>query len=164
METNKVLPVTFLGLLTLGYVSYALLNKQNSIVNEPIVNTNKSNLKSNLQQDNNTKQVETKTVVDNISSLKDGVYSQDIIYTAHGNKEIISVTTTIENDILKDIQLNYKWAEPSSQKYTSRIDEQVLKISVGKKIDDAMLSRVSGATEAGNAFNSALQKIAQQAQ
>ena len=156
METNKILPATLLGLVALGYVSYALLNRnQNNSLNEPnIVQPGQP------QINNNTSEPIT---IDPEAIFKDGDYTETVKYTAHGHSESITVTATLANNIIKEIDTTFNWADPSSEKYTDRLDAKIDSTIVGKKISEAMVTRVSGATEAGVAFNTAMKLITEKA-
>jgi uncharacterized protein with FMN-binding domain len=99
------------------------------------------------------------------STFKDGSYTAKVSYLAPDTKNHdVTVTLTVQNDIVTDSTLVFGVSEGPTANYQSRFTAEYKTLVVGKSLSDIKLSRVSGASLTTNAWNSAQADINTQAQ
>jgi hypothetical protein len=74
----------------------------------------------------------------------------------------ISVTLTLDNDVVKAVTVNNVANSPASKQYESHFLPAYQAEVIGKKLSAVSLSRVGGASLTSNAFNAAVKAIAEQ--
>ncbi|GAA5029193.1 hypothetical protein ACFQRL_07200 [Microbacterium fluvii] len=90
----------------------------------------------------------------------DGTYTADGTYVdGGGQSETISVTLTLEGDVVTDVQVSGDAKSPQSQQYQEAFIGGVADVVVGKDIDDLAVSKVAGSSLTSGGFNAALETI-----
>lgn len=90
----------------------------------------------------------------------DGTYSANGSYSPKaGLIEEISVTLTIANDAVTDVEITSTPKERETQEYQSKFIGGISDEVVGKAIDDLNVSRVAGSSLTSEGFNKALDTI-----
>ena len=74
----------------------------------------------------------------------------------------MSVTLTLENDVVKAVTVNNVANSPASKQYESHFLPAYQAEVIGKKLSDVSLSRVGGASLTSSAFNAAVKAIVEQ--
>jgi uncharacterized protein with FMN-binding domain len=90
---------------------------------------------------------------------KDGTYSASGSYQTPESTETITVSITLKNDVVTDVQVSGEPQRPESQQYQSQFVGGISDVVVGKDIDQLSVSRVAGSSLTSNGFNEALQQI-----
>jgi hypothetical protein len=100
-----------------------------------------------------------------ISSFIDGTYSQTVSYVVPNNHtEPMTVTITVEDNIITGTELEFTATNEVSEKYQKRFTDWHTPEVVGKPLAEVSLVRLGGASLTSVAFNEALRDIKQQAQ
>ncbi|SBS70084.1 FMN-binding protein [uncultured Microbacterium sp.] len=90
----------------------------------------------------------------------DGTYSADGSYLdGGGTVETISVTVTLEGDVITDVQVTGDPQNPESERYQSEFIGGISGEVVGKDIDEVSVDRVAGSSLTSGGFNDALAAI-----
>lgn len=99
------------------------------------------------------------------TKYKNGTYTASGVYATPEGGESIDVTLTIKDDVIVDSNVtgNARMFSTSGN-YQRRFIADYKPYVVGRKLDSAQLSAVSGASLTSNGFNAALAKIKAQAQ
>ena len=103
------------------------------------------------------------TDVTSSGSYKDGTYSATGNYFSPGGNESIAVQLTLNGDVITDVSATTQASRPDSVRYQSIFVANYKPLVVGKKIDDVVLSKVSGSSLTSRGFNDALTQIKAQA-
>lgn len=98
-----------------------------------------------------------------IQAYKDGTYSATGTYSSPGGSESITVTVTLTNGIISATNSTPKAASSDSREYQAKFINGYKSLIIGKSIDAANLSRVSGSSLTSTGFNNALKSIKSQA-
>ncbi len=101
---------------------------------------------------------------DNVSGYKDGVYSTSVSYTVPPDRESIQVDLTLANGIVTSASVKNSENDFDSAQYQEEFASQYKSQVIGKKISGLHVSVIAGASDTTEAFNSALNRIASEAQ
>lgn len=94
------------------------------------------------------------------ATYADGTYSADGSYLdGGGTVETISVTVTLEGDVITDVQVTGDPQNPESERYQSEFIGGISGEVVGKDIDEVSVDRVAGSSLTSGGFNDALAAI-----
>jgi cytoskeletal protein RodZ len=94
----------------------------------------------------------------------DGTYAVSETYVVpKGHTNTISLSITIQNDAISSVETDHQSVDQESTKYISRFDSAVSGIVNGAKLDDAIQSRIGGASLTTSAFKDALELVRSQA-
>ena len=93
------------------------------------------------------------------AAYKDGTYSASGAYQTPESTETITVSITLKNDVVTDVQVSGEPQRPESQQYQSQFVGGISDVVVGKDIDQLSVSRVAGSSLTSNGVNEALQQI-----
>jgi len=104
------------------------------------------------------------TSTDASSGYKDGSYSVSSSYTVPPGRESIQVNLTIANGVVTSASVQNSENDFDSAQYQEEFAAEYKSQVVGKKISGLQIRIVAGASETTGGFNSALSKIASQAQ
>lgn len=90
---------------------------------------------------------------------RDGTYTANAeYYTPKRRKHVISVTLSLRDDVIADVDVQYDGAGAKTPSHT-RFDGAYETLVLGVEMDDLDLSRVGGASLTTTAFNEALGDI-----
>ncbi len=93
------------------------------------------------------------------AAYTDGTYTAEGTYATPESVETISVTLTLEDDVVTAVEVTGDPQRPESEQYQSQfiggIDAEV----VGRDIDDIAVSRVAGSSLTSGGFTEALETI-----
>lgn len=93
------------------------------------------------------------------ATLQGGVYTKKGTYSTPGGTESISLTVTLKNDIIEDIDLQQNANRGDSAIYQSKFASGYKPLVQGKDIKQVKLTRVAGSSLTSNGFNQALENI-----
>ena len=93
----------------------------------------------------------------------DGTYTADGSYQTPESVETISVTITLESDVVTDVEVTGDPQARESQQYQGEFIGGIADEVVGKNIDDIQVDRVGGSSLTSGGFNQALEKIRDEA-
>jgi uncharacterized protein with FMN-binding domain len=97
------------------------------------------------------------------NKYKDGTYSTDVEYDSPGGLDAMGVTIGITNDTVSSVSIAVKAGSGKSQSYQRNFAGSIEQYVVGRKIANASVDAVSGASLTSESFNSALVQIRTQA-
>ncbi|MDL9980687.1 FMN-binding protein [Microbacterium candidum] len=97
------------------------------------------------------------------ATYKDGTYSASGTYQTPETTETITVSITLKNDLVTNVQVTGEPRRPESQQYQSQFIGGISDVVVGKDIDQLSVSRVAGSSLTSNGFNQALDQIKSEA-
>ena len=89
----------------------------------------------------------------------DGTYTADGSYATPESVESISVTITLEDDIVTDVEVAGNPQKRESEEYQSKFIGGIASVVVGQDIDDLQVSRVAGSSLTSGGFNDAIETI-----
>ncbi|MEU7835575.1 hypothetical protein [Nonomuraea sp. NPDC049129] len=95
------------------------------------------------------------------SQYRDGAYTATGTYG--GGPSHITVTLTLDDDVITRVAVAPHATNPTSRDYQERFATAVPQMVVGKNLDDVRLSRTAGSSGTPVGFNDALDQIKQQA-
>lgn len=93
----------------------------------------------------------------------DGSYTADGDYVANSGPESVTVTLTLENDIVTAVSVEGHASDPQAQSFQSRFSSGIAEAVVGVDIDLLEVHRVAGSSLTSGGFNDAVQKIKEEA-
>ncbi|MFE5407922.1 hypothetical protein [Microbacterium sp. NPDC056569] len=92
-------------------------------------------------------------------SYADGTYTADGSYATPESVETISVTVTLEDDIITAVEVTGDPQKRESEQYQSQFIGGIAEEVVGEAIDDIQVSRVAGSSLTSGGFNDAIETI-----
>ena len=92
----------------------------------------------------------------------DGVYRATGQYG--GGPSFITVTATLENDVVTTVEVTPHATDPTSLDYQRRFAAAVPEVVVGRRIDEVNVGRLAGSSSTPDGFNAAIQQIKGQSQ
>ena len=96
-------------------------------------------------------------------SYADGTYTADGSYATPESVETISVTVTLENDVITAVEVTGDPQKRESEQYQGQFIGGIADVVVGQDIDDIQVSRVAGSSLTSNGFNEAIETIKSEA-
>ncbi|MFZ2523181.1 MAG: calcium-binding protein [Minisyncoccia bacterium] len=90
---------------------------------------------------------------------KDGTYNAIGNYTSPGGSEEVGVSVTLKSDVITDATLEVKATRPISKNMQTVVLGEIKSLVVGKKLDEVVLSKVSGSSLTPKGWNDAISKI-----
>ncbi|HEV7848676.1 MAG TPA: FMN-binding protein [Mycetocola sp.] len=93
------------------------------------------------------------------ADYKDGQYTAEGSYLSPGGPESVTVTLTVKDNTVTDLQVTGSGGTPNAKKYQGEFIENIDEIVVGKNIDELDVSRVAGSSLTSGGFNQALEQI-----
>lgn len=97
------------------------------------------------------------------STYKDGTYTATGSYDSPGGNQSVSVSVTLKSGVVTGSSVQEGANDPTAREYQQDFISGYKAFVTGKNIDSIRLSRVSGSSLTSSGFNSALQKIKDQA-
>lgn len=92
-------------------------------------------------------------------SYADGTYTAEGSYATPESVESISVTISLKDDIITDVQVEGDPTRAESEQYQGQFIGGISDAVVGKDIDEVSVSRVAGSSLTSGGFNQALDAI-----
>lgn len=96
-------------------------------------------------------------------SYADGTYTADGAYATPESVETITVTVTLEGDVITDVEVKGDPQKSESEEYQGRFIGGIADVVVGQDIDDIQVSRVAGSSLTSGGFNEAIEAIKSEA-
>ena len=93
----------------------------------------------------------------------DGTYTAEGSYATPESVETISVTVTLENDVVTDVEVSGDPQKRESVQYQGQFIGGIADVVVGQDIDDISVSRVAGSSLTSAGFNQAIEEIKSEA-
>ena len=100
---------------------------------------------------------------DDASTYSDGTYTADGTYSTPESVETVSVTVTLEDDIVTSVEVTGDPQASESERYQSQFIDGIADEVVGVDIDELSVSRVAGSSLTSGGFNAAIEQIKQDA-
>ncbi|MGN8551062.1 UNVERIFIED_CONTAM: FMN-binding protein [Microbacterium sp. SLM126] len=97
------------------------------------------------------------------ASYADGTYSADGSYATPESVETISVTVTLEDDVITSVEVSGDPSRPESEQYQGQFIGGISDAVVGQDIDEISVSRVAGSSLTSGGFNEAIETIKSEA-
>ncbi|MFB7893815.1 hypothetical protein ACFC1I_16570 [Microbacterium sp. NPDC056044] len=89
----------------------------------------------------------------------DGTYTADGSYATPESVETISVTVTLQDDIITAVEVTGDPQKRESEQYQGQFIGGIADVVVGQDIDDIQVSRVAGSSLTSGGFNKAIDAI-----
>ncbi|TDN92359.1 FMN-binding protein [Microbacterium sp. BK668] len=96
---------------------------------------------------------------DGTSTYADGTYTAAGSYATPESVEQITVTVTLQDDVITDVEVTGNPTKRESQEYQSRFIGGIADVVVGQDIDSISVSRVAGSSLTSGGFNQAIDEI-----
>ncbi|RLK48969.1 hypothetical protein [Microbacterium telephonicum] len=96
---------------------------------------------------------------DAAGAYADGTYTAEGSYQTPESVETISVTITLEGDVVTAVEVTGDPQKRESEQYQSQFIGGISDEVVGQNIDDLSVSRVAGSSLTSGGFNAALEEI-----
>ncbi|GAA5207851.1 FMN-binding protein [Microbacterium kyungheense] len=93
----------------------------------------------------------------------DGTYTAEGSYPTPESVETISVTVTLKDDIVTDVEVTGNPQKRESEEYQGKFIGGIAAVVVGQDIDDLQVSRVAGSSLTSGGFNDAIETIKSEA-
>ncbi|MFC8681648.1 FMN-binding protein [Microbacterium ureisolvens] len=92
-------------------------------------------------------------------SYADGTYTAEGSYATPESVEQITVTVTLADDVITDVEVTGDPQKRESEQYQGQFIGGIADVVVGEDIDDIQVSRVAGSSLTSNGFNEAIESI-----
>jgi len=96
-------------------------------------------------------------------SYADGTYTAEGSYATPESVETITVTVTLQDDIVTDVEVTGDPQKRESEQYQSQFIGGIADVVEGQDIDDIQVSRVAGSSLTSGGFNEAIETIKSEA-
>lgn len=97
------------------------------------------------------------------ATYADGTYTADGSYQTPETVESVTVTLTIADGVVKEVEVTGDPQAPETEQYQSKFIGGIADEVVGVALDDLKVSRVSGSSLTSGGFNAAVESIKEQA-
>ncbi|WP_194411129.1 FMN-binding protein [Microbacterium cremeum] len=89
----------------------------------------------------------------------DGTYTADGSYATPESVEKITVTVTLEDDVITSVEVTGDPQKSESEQYQGQFIGGIAEVVEGQHIDDIQVSRVAGSSLTSGGFNDAIETI-----
>ncbi|TQK20042.1 FMN-binding protein [Microbacterium sp. SLBN-154] len=89
----------------------------------------------------------------------DGTYTAEGTYNTPESVEQITVTLTLQDEVVTDVKVTGDPQRPESEQYQSQFIGGIADEVVGQNIDDLSVDRVAGSSLTSGGFNAAVEEI-----
>lgn len=103
------------------------------------------------------------TSTDATAPYTDGTYTAEGAYQTPETVETISVTLTLADDVVTDVEIVGDPIAPETERYQGQFIAGIADVIVGKKLDDLDVDRVAGSSLTSGGFNQAVVGVKDQA-
>lgn len=93
------------------------------------------------------------------SVYTDGTYTETGEYTSPGGQESVTVTITLESDVVTAVDVVSNAENPNSKRYQGEFVAGIADVVVGQNIDELSVSKVAGSSLTSGGFNAAVDAI-----
>lgn len=93
----------------------------------------------------------------------DGTYTAEGAYQTPETVETISVTLTLKDDTVTDVEVTGDPLAPETERYQGQFIAGISDVVVGKKLDELQVDRVAGSSLTSGGFDQAVEAIKTQA-
>ena len=100
---------------------------------------------------------------DGTGAYANGTYTAEGSYATPESVEAITVTVTLEDDIVTAVEVTGDPQKRESQQYQGQFIGGIAEVVVGEDIDDLQVSRVAGSSLTSGGFNKAIDAIKSEA-
>ncbi|MDF2506868.1 MAG: hypothetical protein K0Q52_727 [Microbacterium sp.] len=100
---------------------------------------------------------------DSTATYADGTYTADGSYQTPETVEQISVTLTLADGVVTDVEVTGDPQAPETEQYQGQFIDGIADEVEGKSIDELNVSRVAGSSLTSGGFNDAVESIKEQA-
>lgn len=100
---------------------------------------------------------------DGTGAYANGTYTAEGSYATPESVEAITVTVTLEDDIVTAVEVTGDPQKRESQQYQGQFIGGIADVVVGEDIDDLQVSRVAGSSLTSGGFNKAIDAIKSEA-
>jgi uncharacterized protein with FMN-binding domain len=100
---------------------------------------------------------------DSAAAYTDGTYTADGQYQTPETVEKISVTLTLADGVVTDVEVTGDPQAPETEQYQGQFIDGIADEVEGKSIDELNVSRVAGSSLTSGGFNDAVESIKEQA-
>ncbi|MGW9158681.1 MULTISPECIES: FMN-binding protein [unclassified Microbacterium] len=100
---------------------------------------------------------------DSTATYEDGTYTADGSYQTPETVEQISVTLTLADGVVTDVEVTGDPQAPETEQYQGQFIDGIADEVEGKSIDELNVSRVAGSSLTSGGFNDAVESIKEQA-
>jgi uncharacterized protein with FMN-binding domain len=97
------------------------------------------------------------------ASYADGTYTAEGSYATPESVETISVTVTLESDVITAVEVTGDPQKRESEQYQGQFIGGISDVVVGQDIDEISVSRVAGSSLTSGGFNEAIETIKSEA-
>ncbi len=143
-------------------VSASATNSSTIAVSENSENATSTSTPNNKATANNQLSSTQSSSTSN-SAYKDGQYTTSVSYQVPKHNNTISITVTLSNDTITNVSAKNSYSDRESSEYIDDFMSNLSSAIVSKKIDNAQLSKLAGASLTTEAYNNAITQIANQA-
>ncbi|HTN55993.1 MAG TPA: hypothetical protein VLZ82_07390 [Microbacterium sp.] len=105
----------------------------------------------------------TPTSTDATAPYADGTYTAEGAYKTPETVETISVTITLADDVVTDVEVAGEPLAPETTRYQGQFIAGIEDVVVGRKLDDLQVDRVAGSSLTSGGFDQAIVRIKEQA-
>ena len=92
-------------------------------------------------------------------SYADGTYTADGSYATPESVETVTVTVTLEDDVITSLEVTGDPQKRESEQYQGQFIGGIAEVVEGRDIDEIQVSRVAGSSLTSGGFNDAIEKI-----
>lgn len=100
---------------------------------------------------------------DTAGAYADGTYTAEGSYQTPETVEKISVTLTLADGVVSDVEVTGDPQAPETEQYQGQFIDGIAEVVEGKSIDELDVSRVAGSSLTSGGFNDAVESIKEQA-
>lgn len=113
--------------------------------------------------DADSKKPDSSTGSDASGPYADGTYTAEGSYQTPETLETVSVTLTLADDTVTDVEVTGEPIAPESKNYQGQFIDGISDVVVGKKLDELDVDRVAGSSLTSGGFNKAVAAIKDEA-
>lgn len=114
---------------------------------------------SDAADDTATQSDSTGSTGSDAGSYADGTYSAEGSYQTPESVETITVTVTLQDDVITAVEVTGDPQKRESEQYQGEFIGGIAEVVEGQDIDEIQVSRVAGSSLTSGGFNDAIEKI-----
>jgi len=162
MITQAVTPSVRKGAAVAGIAGLLVLAGCSGATDAEDATTDSAATSESTTTDSNSTSDSSSTASDS-SEYADGTYTADGSYQTPETVEQISVTLTLEDGVVTDVEVTGDPQARESEQYQGQFIAGIADEVVGVALDDLNVSRVAGSSLTSGGFNAAVEDIKDQA-
>lgn len=102
-------------------------------------------------------------VADVTAPYVDGTYTAEGVYRTPETVETVSVTLTLADDVVTDVEVTGEPQTPETRRYQGQFIDGIAGVAVGRRLDELDVERVAGSSLTSDGFDQAVARIRMQA-